>query len=108
MGIEQKWSEWYAKTFKQKTKLSYSYVVKKAVQDDLSEKMIDQLRADFNNKLPPIEYNIGCYCRPAWEYSRSMKVEGTSKKITLGNLILNTEPEVSDVKLVSFFSCLDG
>jgi hypothetical protein len=37
-----------------------------------------------------------------------MKVEGKSKKITLGNLILNTEPEVSDVKLVSFFSCLDG
>ncbi len=109
MGIEQKWSEWYAKTFKQKpTKLSYSDVVKKGEKDEITKETIDQLRADFNNKLPPIEYNIGCYCRPAWEYSRSMKVEGTSKKITLGNLILNTEPEVSDVKLVSFFSCLDG
>ena len=109
MDIEKKWFECYAKTFKQKTtKLSYSDVVKKGEKDEITKETIDQLWADFDNKLPPIEYNIGCYCRPVWEYSRSMKVAVKSKIITLDNLILNTEPEVSDVKLVSFFSCLDG
>jgi hypothetical protein len=104
--IQNKRAEWYKKKFKETSNLSYSDVVKKAVQDDLSEKMIDQLRKDFDNKYPKIDAHIFGGGRAPIEYSRSMKVkvDGKTKKITLGNLILHTEPEVSDVNLVSFES----
>jgi uncharacterized protein (UPF0335 family) len=73
---------------------------------------VTQLRNQVEQKLPLIENNIGCFCTPLFDYSHHMEVNyvngGIWQEMTLQELILTTEPEVVEIGLVQFTSCLDG
>ncbi len=71
---------------------------------------LTQLRKEFMDKLPPIEAKTGCYCSTVEEYSRAMVIKRWSDhaEITLGEYISSTEPTSSEIRTVTFFSCLDG
>jgi hypothetical protein len=74
---------------------------------------VAQLREQLDQKLPPIENNIGCFCTSLFDYSRHMEIHHVNghkewKEMTLEELILTTEPTVEEFKLVSFNSCLNG
>ena len=72
---------------------------------------VAQLRKQLDQKLPPIENNIGCYCTSLFDYSRHMQVYHVGDKwseMTLEELISTTEPEVVEISLVQFTSCLNG
>jgi hypothetical protein len=73
-----------------------------------------QLREEFNQKLPGIDDNTGCYCTRLIQYSPSMEVtvykssEKTNINITLGELISSMDPTVKKMNIASFTSWLDG
>ena len=73
---------------------------------------VAELRKQLEQKLPLIENNIGCYCTSLFDFSRHMEVnyvnDGTWKEMTLQELISTTEPEVVEISLVQFTSCLNG
>ena len=73
---------------------------------------VAQLRGELKQKLPPIEDNTGCFCTSVLDYSRRMEVNyvngGIWQEMTLQELISTTEPEVVEISLVQFTSCLNG
>ncbi len=71
---------------------------------------ITQLREEFEQKLPGIDDNTGNFCTRVTDYSHNMLVttRNTHLDVTLGELILTTEPTVQKVNIASFTSCLDG
>ncbi len=73
---------------------------------------VDQLRGELKQKLPPIENNIGCFCTQLFDHSRHMEVNyvngGVWQEMTLQELISTTDPQVDELCLVQFTSCLNG
>jgi uncharacterized protein (UPF0335 family) len=72
---------------------------------------VAELRKQLEQKLPPIENNIGCYCTSLFDYNRHMEVYHVGdewREMTLQELISTTEPEVVEISLVQFTSCLNG
>ena len=57
-----------------------------------------------------IDNNTGCFCPSVFEYTPAMLITSypSFEEITLEKLVSETEPSVSRINTMSFYSCLDG
>jgi hypothetical protein len=65
------------------------------------EKQRDALYKQLN-----IDANIGCYCDDLFEYTPTALVR--CGETTLEKFLSETEPQVSEIKTMAVYSCLDG